>query len=204
MSRGLPTAVNKTLTGDFVRLVTFAEMQFTSGTQYVHDGLGTYTWGGQNWQGVGSLGRVSAIEEGIEISPYSLTLTLSALDSTMAGKALTEDYYMRPLFIYLGLLDDTDALITTPTKIWAGRMDVMTVTAGTENDTISVSAESDMARFDRSANLKYTHTSQQRIDNTDLFFEFLKDIEGAKIVWRGTNSESLGAPEPYDPHVDRR
>jgi len=198
MSRGLPAAVNTALQSDFVQLVTFAELQFSAATQYVHDGLGTYTWGGHNWIGLGTLGSISAIEEGTEISPYSLTLTLSALDSTMSASALTENYFMRPVKIYLGLLDSSDALISTPSQIWSGHMDVMTITAGSDNDSISLVAESDMSKFDRSANLKYTHRQQQRVDANDLFFEFLQDIEGAKVVWRGRGPDIIGVGDAGD------
>ena len=198
MSRGLPAAVNTALQSDFVQLVTFAELQFSAATQYVHDGLGTYTWGGHNWIGLGTLGSISAIAEGTEISPYSLTLTLSALDSTMSSSALTENYFMRPVKIYLGLLDSSDALIATPSQIWSGHMDVMTITAGSDNDSISLVAESDMSKFDRSANLKYTHRQQQRVDANDLFFEFLQDIEGAKVVWRGRGPDIIGVGDAGD------
>lgn len=194
MSRGLPAAVNTALQSNFVQLVTFAELQFSASTQYVHDGLGTYTWGGQDWIGLGNLGSISAIEEGTEISPYSLTLTLSALDSTMSASALTENYFMRPVKIYLGILNSADSLIATPTQVWAGHMDVMTITTGSENDTISLVAESAMSKFDQASNLKYTDRQHRRVDSSDLFFEFLQDIEGAKVVWRGRNPDVVGSP----------
>jgi hypothetical protein len=172
----------------------FAELDFSSGTLYVHDGIGTYTWGGEDWLGVGDFGSISSIEEGSEVSPYSISLTLSALDTTMAGAALTEDYFMRDVTIYMGILDEDDALIDTPVQVWAGFMDVMTITAGSSGgDSISLTCESELGKFDRSANLKYTHANQQKKDSTDLFFNFLKDIEGIKISWgKATGGTGVG------------
>ena len=192
MSRGLSTAVKNALKAQTVRLITFAELDFASGTLYVHDGLGTYTWGGNDWLGVGDFGGISTVEEGSEVSPYSLNLTLSGLDAGLVATALTENYFMRDVSIYLGLLDEDDALIDTPTQIWAGFMDVMSLTAGASGgDTITLTAESELSKFDRSANLRYTETMLRKRNANDKFFEFLKDIEGVKVSWGSKTSGNL-------------
>lgn len=192
MSRGFSASINAALQSNNVRLVTFAELDFASGTLYVHDGLGTYTWGGNDWLGVGDFGGISSVEEGSEVSPYSLNLTLSGLDAGLVSTALTENYFMRDVNVYLGLLDEDDSLIDTPTKIWAGFMDVMSVTAGASGgDSITLTAESELGRFDRSANLRYTDTMLRKRDSNDKFFEFLKDIEGVKISWGKKTSDQL-------------
>lgn len=209
MSRSFSTDVKNALKSQTVRIVMFAELDFSSGTVYVHDSIGTYTWGGNDWLGVGDFGSISSIEEGAEISAYSISLTLSALDSTMSSAALTEDYFMRDVTIYMGVLDEDDALIDTPVQVWSGFMDVMTITAGaTGGDSIQLSCESELAKFDRASNLKYTHANQQKKDSDDLFFEFLKDIEGVKIKWKSNKSENLtGSQTPsfpsYVPNFNR-
>ena len=111
MSRGFPSNVLTALASQHVALVTFAELQFPSGTVYLHNSIGTYTWGGHDWLGVGDLGEISQIEEGADVSPYKITLSLSGLDATISGAALTEDYYMHPVKVYLGVLDADDALL---------------------------------------------------------------------------------------------
>lgn len=192
MSRGLSAGVISALSSNTVRPIIFAELHFSSGVVYTHDGIGTYTWGSQDWIGIGSFGTISNIQEGSEVSPYSITLMLSGLDSTMSSAALTEDYFMREVTLYLGMLDEDDVLIDTPTQLWTGFMDVMTVNIGDSGgDTIELVCESELAKFDRSSNLRYTHVQQQKVNSSDLFFEFLKDIEGAKIRWKSANSENL-------------
>jgi len=195
MSRGLSTAVVNALKADVVRPITFAKLDFSSSTLYLHDSIGTFTWGGNDWLGVGDFGSVSSIEEGADIAPYSITLTLSGIDSTIAdiGTAGTEDYFLRDVDIYLGLLDEDEALLEDPNKIWSGFMDVMTLTAGSQgNDLIQLTCESEMAKINRSRNLKYTHAEQQRANSSDLFFEYLHEIAGAKILWKDSNSGNLG------------
>lgn len=199
MSRGFSSGVLTALQSQNVKVVTFAELDFASGTIYAHNSIGTYTWGGQDWLGVGDFANVSSIQEGAEVSPYSVSLTLSGLDSTLSGAALTEDYFMRDVTIYLGLLDADDELIEDPSQVWSGFMDVMTISAGASGgDSITLTCESELARFDRSSNLRYTHANQQKKDPTDKFFEFLKDIEGVKIKWKSLKSENLTGSGGFD------
>jgi hypothetical protein len=203
MSRGFPTAVATALAQQNVAIVTFAKLEFPSGTVYLHNSLGSYTWGGQDWLGMGNLGSISQVEEGLDVSPYAITLTLSGLDTTISGAALTEDYYLHGVTVYLGVLDTDDALIANPTQIWAGFMDQMNMTLGADGgDAIQLVAESELSRFNKSLNLMYTNTAQQERSTGDLFFNFLHKIEGAKINWgaRKPGSAGLGAPviDPKD------
>ena len=79
MSRGFPADVATALAQQHVAIVSFAKLEFPSGTVYLHNSLGTYTWGGQDWLGVGDLGSISQVEEGLDVSPYAITLTLIRL-----------------------------------------------------------------------------------------------------------------------------
>jgi len=192
MSRGFPTAVATALAQQNVAIVTFAKLEFPSGTVYLHNSLGSYTWGGHDWLGVGDLGSISQVEEGLDVSPYAITLTLSGLDATISGAALTEDYYLHGVTVYLGVLDTDDVLIDTPTQIWAGFMDQMNMTVGADGgDAIQLVAESELSRFNKSLNLMYTNTAQQERSTGDLFFNFLHRIEGAKINW-GSRTPGFG------------
>jgi len=191
MSRAFDSGTATALAQQSVSVLTFVKLDFASGVVRCHNGLGTYTWGGFDWLGVGDFGAVSQLEEGADVSPYGITLSLSALDATMAGVALTEDYFRREVVIYLGALSAADVLIDDPIQMWAGFMDVMSLTAGAESDIITVQCESELVAFDRSSNLKYTTQTQQKYFPSDIFFDFLPKIEGAKIQWRSTESESI-------------
>jgi hypothetical protein len=198
MSRAFGAASAAAFIEPNVSILTFVMLDFASGIVRVHNGLGTYTWGGNDWIGVGSLGTVSQLEEGADVSPYGITLTLSALDAVVSGAALNEDYFMRPVEIYIGALSAEDVLLNDPLQMWGGHMDVMSVTAGAENDQVTINCESELAAFDRSSNLKYTTQSQQQFYPGDVFFNFLPKIDGAKIRWRDNNSDSVAGFTPQD------
>lgn len=201
MSRGFPSAVLTALSSDHVALVTFAKLEFPSGTLYLHNSIGTYTWGGNDWLGTGDLGEISQLEEGAQISPYKISLSLSGLDATISGAALTEDYYLQPVTVYIGVLNANDALIADPTIVWEGAMDQMELSVGAAGgDTIVLTAESELARFDKASNLKYTDAQLQSDSAGSLGFEFMADIEGAKIRWGDPNSDSV-AGGPANPNI---
>jgi len=201
MSRGFPSAVLTALSSDHVALVTFAKLEFPSGTLYLHNSIGTYTWGGNDWLGTGDLGEISQLEEGAQISPYKITLTLSGLDATISGAALNEDYYLQPVTVYLGVLNANDALIADPTIVWEGAMDQMELSVGARGgDAIVLTAESELARFDKASNLKYTDAQLQSDSAGSLGFEFMADIEGSKIRWGDANSDAV-AGGPANPNI---
>jgi hypothetical protein len=192
MSRAFDSSTSTAFEQRHVNVITFVSLAFSSGTVYIHNGLGNYTWGGFEWLGVGDLGSVSTVEEGSDISPYGITLILSAIDPTMVGVAMNEDYYMRDVVIYVGALSDQDSLTGTPIQVWAGHMDVMSLTAGAGGgDQISLQCESELSIFDKSSNIKYTSQQLQRDYAGDLFFDFLPSIEGAKIQWLDMQSDSI-------------
>ena len=294
MSRGLSSTVETALSQQHVAIVTFAKLEFPSGTVYVHNSIGTYTWDSIvagsfvegttytitslgttdftligaasntvgvtftpttaiagslvtgttykitsvgttdftaigasantigvifqatgagtgdgtvsavgagdgtadiNWLGVGDLGSISQVEEGQDVSPYAITLTLSGLEPDITGAALTENYFMHGVTVYLGVLDSSDELIDTPSQIWAGFMDQMTITVGADGgDAIQLIAESELSRFDQSANLMYTNAAQQEKSSTDLFYSHMHKIEDAKINWGSKKPGSTGVP----------
>ena len=197
MSRGFSTAQATALASQLVRPVTFAKLEFGNGTLYLHNSIGTHTWSGQDWSGVGDFASVDTIQEGEEISPFAVRLTLSGLDSNLSNQALTQDYFQKPATLYLGLLDGDDELIDTPLEIFTGLMDQLSITIGTDgNDAIQLTCESPLARFAVASNVKYTNETQQRETGTaDKFFEFGPSISGLKVAWRSpTSSDGGGIP----------
>ena len=117
----------------YVRPVMFVSLGFDSGTQYLHDAIGPYVWGGQTWQGTGDFGSVEMVEEGQDLSPYGVTLRLSGIDASLATEALTGDYVLSAVALYAGFVDSGNVLVADPDLIWSGTMDTIDVNAGDES-----------------------------------------------------------------------
>ncbi|MDA0790255.1 MAG: hypothetical protein O2780_12460 [Proteobacteria bacterium] len=197
MSRDINAALVTASTDDVFRPIIFVAMAFDSGTIYVHNGIGTITWGGNPYLGVGDFGAIDAIAEGPDISPYAITLMLSGLDSSLMDEAENQDYYLRPITIYLGGMDGDGALVADPDEVWSGFMDVMEYVVGSEN-VIKLTCESAMAVFDRANASLYTNESQQAAHTGDTIFEYLTQMQDAKLNWKGEGVTHFGPfTEPY-------
>lgn len=205
MSRDLATNTAAQYAASHVNPIIFVKLEFDTalpnetGTIRLHNGLGTYTWdandgaGIRSWYGTGDLGQISAIEEGDEISPYSIELTMSGIDAEIAAEAARETYYQRPVTLYIGALNASDELVATPDVIWTGFIDTMdAVLGGSAGDSIRVTAESELAMFERSSNYLYTNAQQQSDSSGDTFFTHLQEMEDLTLDWGKRKAGSGG------------
>lgn len=183
MSRGLSSPNVTASTALNVRPLHFFKLEFDSGTLYLHNGVGTYTWGGFTWLGIGAVGQISPLEEGDDLSPFSVTLQLCAFDAATLNEAVNEEVFDRRVTIYVGLLDDNGALTDTPFERWSGWMDTMPVELGGDNDAITLKCESEMRFFDQANGARFTDEDQQARYSGDVAFEYLAQMMDANVAW---------------------
>ncbi len=208
MSRDLASNTAISYSASNVFPITFIKLEFLPpndgvGTIRLHNGIGTYTWndgsGNQNWLGTGDLGQISRIQEGEEVSPYGIQLTLSGLDPDLVGEAIKESYYQRPVTLYVGALNDSDQLVATPDVMWTGFMDLMTASVGADGgDTLVLNCESELAMFERSRNFLFTNAAQQTLSSGDTFFNQLQDMEDLTLSWGNRGSRITGRGPGFD------
>lgn len=191
MSRSISAAALTQLGLAYVRPRVFCSLDFDSGTMYVHDGVGTYTWGGHDWLGLGDFGGVDLVEEGEQASPFAVRLRLSGLDTTMATEALTGDYHLRAVVLYIGFLDENNELVDDPDLIWSGTADVMDVVAGAQS-VISVTCESYLAKLDRTNGKLFTDAEQRKAYSADTFFKYLPQMQELRLVWAESRAGQTG------------
>ena len=201
--RHLAAAAITEIESAFARPLTFAELALDGGTLYLHNGIGTYTWGGHDWLGVGDFGGVDLIEEGEQASPFAVRLRLSGLDTTLAAEALTGDYHLRDVTLYVGFLDASNVLVDDPDLIWAGQIDTMDVVAGVEN-MVMVTCESALAKLDRKNGKLYSDAEQRRGYSGDEFFKYLPEMRDLRLVWSETRASTLGRSVRRAPLPPRR
>lgn len=183
MTRGLDTTLSNTLDDSLLVPVLFVELQFGSGTVYLHTDLGTITTLSQNWLGVGDLGSISAVEESSQIGANSISVSLSGLDSTILDQAVNQNYYERPARILVGVRDSaTGALVSDPHELFYGKMDVMSVVSGQEG-AVNLVLESELADFDKASMEYYSDAQLQRDFSGDLGFKYLAQVQNVSIIW---------------------
>src|SRR4051794_26136110 len=166
-----------------VHPVILTEASFDSGDINLASGYGTLTIGGTNYLGTGKLLQVDPAEETGEINATSATFQLSGIQEADISIALTENYNGRPGRMKLALYDDTNTLIDDPLQFFSGRMDVMTLNDDPASPVITLTAENDLTRLNRTRQRNYTHDDQQIDYPGDNGLGFVAAMQNKQVIW---------------------
>lgn len=165
--------------------VLMVNLDFTSGAFRAHTGVGTITYSGNPYYGLGQVGKITALEEDIEFSASGIKVILSAVDPSLVSVALNTHYQGRTGIVYLALLDeDTMVIEGEPCIIFQGRMDNMNIKMGLEA-TIELSIENVLRDWDRPRVRRYNNADQQAFYPADKGLEFVGQAAEKSIYWGG-------------------
>jgi hypothetical protein len=181
--KSLTSDVITELSASSVQPIYLVEIDFADGPAYLWSGIGTVSWNGHSWLGVGSLGSISAVTEANEVSPQSITLTMSGIPSDLLAEAISECRQNTAVNIWFGFLNSSGAIIADPSQCFAGHVDVPTVTEGAETSVISITAENPLIDLNRSSNRRYTMDDQFIDYPTDQGFSFVPSIQAWSGLW---------------------
>ena len=165
------------------RPILLAEFDFAGGASRAWSGLGTLTWAGKDWTGLGDLGEVSAIEETMELRATGAAFRLSGVPSALIATALGEPIQGRAARLWLGFLDEALSLIEDPVLLFDGRMDVLEITDGGEAAVITLFAENRLRDLERPRTRRYTDQDQQAEYPGDRGFAFVPSLQDVTINW---------------------
>lgn len=167
----------------YVRPAIFVEIHFVSGPAYVWTGVGSITWDGKTWLGVGQFGSLSTIEEGATVHARGITLTLSGVDLGLLSDVMTDYKQGLPAMVYFGVRDGAGALIPDPITSWSGRTDQPTITVDGDSASISIGCENRLVDMNVSVEHRYTDADQKREYPSDRGFEFVNSIQNITVYW---------------------
>lgn len=183
MSRGLAASNATAVAASVVRPIIFAELDFTGGFSRSHSGIGTITWGGFDWLGVGTLGSIDGLEEKADLTRKTVVFTLTGIPNTLLSVVSSENYQGRSAKVYLGFFDAaTYQLVATPETLFTGKMDKVNTIQG-ETFSITITAESRLAAWSRPVVRRYNDRDQQSRFTGDLGLQFISQAAQKEIVW---------------------
>ena len=205
MPRTISSDVLAELVSTQVAPAFFAAIQFTSGVSYVWTGLGTITWNGHDWLGLGAVGQISGLRESSNGAAQSRTLSLLT-PNDLLSKAIGETNQSYAVELWFGLLNrTTGAIIADPLKTFRGYEDTLNIDEGPEQSVITLTVESDLLGLQRPVGRRYTHEDQQFRYPGDRGFEYVNGLQQWDGVWgkpgnsvptRSGNTGSSPAPHP--------
>lgn len=166
-----------------VRPMFLVQAQFASGSIYVWSGLGTISWNGQEWLGLGTLGAIGTLPETAALQAQGITLTLSSIPSDLLGDVLNEIEHGLPATVWFGALDDDNNVIANPYAAFAGRIDAAKLNDDGQTATALISVESRLIDMSRVNERRYTLEDQQIDYPGDLGFEYVPLVQTWAGAW---------------------
>jgi len=145
----------------------------------------TINWNGYDWLGVGHLGTISKIEEGVDLQMYGVDVTLNGLNSEIYPMLNQDNNYIyqwKPGELYLGLLNKNLELMTTPVLVFKGIINNLSIEYG-ETISLTVSIESLLTDWQRPRISRFTHEDQISKYSDDKGLEFASSTTEMEIIW---------------------
>lgn len=183
MTRTVTTAVNNEFTAATLSPFFAVEMDFSDGIVRLWTGYGSITIDSNTFLAGGDILSVSSVNENSEVQANGVSVVLSGLSTSLVASALTTAYQGRDLNVYVGVLNTSGAVISDPIKVFAGKMDVMTVDDDGATAQISITAESKLIDLERSRARRYTSEDQKIDFPNDKGLEFITGLQDKTIVW---------------------
>ncbi|QNU44397.1 hypothetical protein IDH70_05030 [Mixta calida] len=177
------------LSRDRVTVVIAANIQFESGTVYVHSGTGPLVLNGLVYYGMGRLGAIDDVSETNTTSPTQLKMTLSGLDMALFASTLNERCVGRPAEIYLVAIDD-NGKPQVADLIFKGKVSSTGATAG-ETNALQYTVSNIFEDWQRPFPDRYTDESHQAAEPGDRIFRYVAQMSERSIFW-GSKKDAPG------------
>jgi len=169
----------------------FVKLEFDSGDLLIWNGRGDKDFAGDTYTGIGDLGKISPIEEGLQQRAFGISIEISGIPPSNISLALSEELQNRSAQIWLAFFDDNYVLVTSPVLMFRGRLDTMDVKLG-KTATVVITAESRLIDWSRPRVRRYTNADQNDRFPGDKGFEFVSDTTDKEIVWGAIVAEGQG------------
>lgn len=176
MARELDGTYAGGLSAPVIMPIRLVMLTFASMVKYVWSGVGTLSWNGNDFGGVGSLGQVGTITEGVNVEANGTTVSLSGIDPTLLSECLTDIQIGAPARIWRGLWSN-GALYGTPYQTFRGYVDKPVINISAETLAITLSLESRIVNLGRASYRRYTAADQHLQYPNDCGFDWIEEIQ---------------------------
>ena len=167
------------------RPIIFCEIDTLGGTVYLWNGYGIFPWNGQLWVGGGDFVQMGSVTEQNKVVATGCALELSGVDLALVAVTLEDLQRYRPVKLWLGAIDDTFNLVSSPYLFLNGRTGTASITQTGPTATITLSVESRLVAMRVPRWRRYTDVDQRLEHPGDAGFTFVDTIQDATINWHG-------------------
>lgn len=182
--------------------ILFAHLDWPGDPVWAHTGVGTITWGGQAWNGVGTLGNIEIPEEAPGVAAVEAVLSLAGVPADLDGYA-DDPIRNRTVEIYIGTVAGRpgghdgkqisgpgNTLIGTPVELFSGTMDGLLLNASDDGGEIVHDAQVMVATGVEARSMASIHHSDE-----DQRRSYPSDTAGRLVIMAFANAQRLTWPE---------
>lgn len=173
-----------------VRLVYFIELELASATVRACSAVRDVQWNGHAWGGLGALVYIERIEETTSLEAVSARIGMTGVPVAWRSLALQESIRGRTGRVWVGLFDENETLIGTPTLEYEGVLDAPQIqtsapdATGMQTADISITIEGTLADWARGGRARrHTDADQQQMYPGDLFYSNADAISKEIFPW---------------------
>ena len=187
MARTLTAAMQTEVAAKSLSPIVFIEADFDSGTMYLWNGVGPFSWNGQTWTGAGHILTISRVQETAKVRAAGMTFRIADLPvdhtdpNNIVRLARRENYQDRPVKAWLGALDSANAVVVDPYQMFTGRMDQMRIVDNGATAEVTLTAENRLVALRRPNVRRRTHEDQQIDFPGDKGFEFVAQLQDREL-----------------------
>jgi hypothetical protein len=167
-----------------IRPVFLVSIEFGNVTVlYLNDRSFDISWDSKTWEGNGWLRPLKTIDETSDVKSVGCEITLSGTITQLVSYTLTSARLKNKGKIWLGLLDENNALIADPYQIFSGKLDFPRIDITETEMTVTLTYESDLRGLERANEFRFTDQSQKELFAGDKGFEYVASVEKWDGYW---------------------
>lgn len=161
----------------------FVSIEHPDSTGYFTTGVGSRTWNGHTWSGVGQFGSVTPIKHTSEIAIQDIVFSLSGVDADLIAE-LSDDVRNLSGKAWLYCLNYDDTVIPDPYQIIDSSLDYQTFMVGADGKcTIEITAHSGFYTLSRAMQEAWTPENQRALFPTDTGLDMVPLLQNQTLQW---------------------
>jgi hypothetical protein len=161
------------------------DITFATGITHIWSGVGNLLYTGNTYLGVGTMGKVGRISEGVSVTASGTTLSLSGIDPTFYEDTINDINLGAPAVVYMALLNtSTGGIIGAPLPLFSGLVDQPTITEDDDTITVMIALETRLTNLQRANVRRYTSADQRNfVSLSDSFFDYVEQLNDVAELW---------------------
>jgi len=164
--------------------VALVEILHTVSPIRLHTGIGDLIYNSNTFQGIGTLGSISSINENTTMATASVDLSLSGIDTLLINTFNRKDIQNSNVTIWHGYINDLGELLV-PVIVFNGFVNNTSVDIGKDTSVINVNVIDEFTRWQKNLPKRYNNESQTADYPNDILFSRQTEMLQESITWGG-------------------